>query len=332
MADAQIFSQRFPRNENKNDPYQILIQQNKEGAGQEDRLVQIHGFLPEQITFDVSAQYEAPYAQGINGAIPLFGSLARSLGVNLVTQAMTAQVWQGSTEINFQIPIVFQAENDAYLEVIKPIKELLKLTMPLDPNNGGLLEAPGPHIDLDKFQSSVNAVFNTTTPGPQQEISGNKFVDSILGGAQGIGDTIIGFGKNLIGQGQEVLGDVDKAGTFSAFAKLGVKGVKALRDSSNKGAVAFNRTLVNSIVNNISLYVGDFLYFPSVVITDVSQAYDILIAPDNNPYRATVNVTFKTFYIPTQADLDVMFQNRDQPSNDQSGLTPDAIRFGGGSV
>jgi hypothetical protein len=305
-ADPTIFAQRFENQRlNKNHPYRILIQQNKYGTGTEDRLVQIEGWLPEEITFDVSAQYEAPYAQGLNQSLPVIGQLSRALGVNLTTQAMTAQVWQGSTDINFQIPIVFQAETDAYRDVIEPVLNLLKLTMPIDSVGGGLLEAPGPHIDIDRLERSITDTVKTLTPGPQQE----KQIKEKIVGALG---SIDAFARSFIdaaGDASDYLASL-KNNTLGTLLKTGVKGAKFSQKAANEGAVAVNTALVNSIVNNISLYVGDFLYFPSVVITDVSQAYNILIAPDNNPSRATVNVTFRTFYIPTQRDLDIMFQQR----------------------
>lgn len=77
--------------------------------------------------------------------------------------------------------------------------------------------------------------------------------------------------------------------------------------AGNAVAKTLSASIVNSVVNNISLYVGQFLYFPSVVITDVSPTYDVILGPDKNPLRASVNVGIRTFYIPTSQDLDLMF-------------------------
>lgn len=303
-ADPQTFAQRFPNNRlNRNDPYRILIQQNKYGTGESDKLVQIVGWLPEQVTFDVSSSYEAPYAQGANQTLPIIGQLARALGVNLTTQAMTVQVWQGSSDINFQIPIVFQAEQDAYQDVIKPILDLLKLTVPIDNANGGLLETPGPHIDIDRLEASVTKTLKLDAPGPQQKQTVTDRIFGMLGSLTSGAKSVI----HAAGETTDFISDLS-TNTIGTLLTSGVKLTKALKDTANEGAVAINSSLVNAIVNNISLYVGDFLYFPSVVVTDVSQAYDVLIAPDNNPSRATVNVTFKTFYTPTQRDLDIMYQ------------------------
>jgi hypothetical protein len=39
----------------------------------------------------------------------------------------------------------------------------------------------------------------------------------------------------------------------------------------------------------------------------VSPTFDIIIIKDKNPVRATVNVMCRTFYLPTDRDIDIMF-------------------------
>ena len=77
--------------------------------------------------------------------------------MNLTTQALTAQIWQGGAFINFQLPFIFQAETSAEKDVMEPIKKLLRLTMPKDPSGGGILEAPGPHVDIKKLAENGGA-------------------------------------------------------------------------------------------------------------------------------------------------------------------------------
>lgn len=291
-ADTPTFAKRFPKQPGKAERYKVLIQ----SIHGDRQNIAIKGWLPEEVTFDISSQYEAPFSQGLNQMVPGFGQMARAFGVNLVTQAMTSQVWQGSSEINISIPLIFQAETNAYLDVIKPIKDLLKLTMPKDLAIGGLLEAPGPHIDIDKLRASIGEVVQNTVPGPQQTtVEATKSFFSSL--SQDITGAFSAGGK-MISAVQNPL---------VVIPQLVVEGTLGARDAANVGAVKLSTALINAIEDNISLYIGDFLYIPSVVITDVSQAYNVMIAPDGNPSRATVNVTFKMFYIPTQADLDTMF-------------------------
>jgi hypothetical protein len=300
MADPVTFAQKFQKQQGISEPYRVVIQSLREGPPQEN--ISIKAWLPEEITFDISAQYEAPFAQGFNASMPGFGQMARAFGVNLVTQAMTAQIWQGSSEMNISIPLIFQAESNAYLDVIKPIKDLLKLTMPRDSEagGGGLFTAPGPHIDITKLRKKLTDIDSTTTPAQQAE---QGVLDKTFAAATSLFNSTVSGAKTTAG----VLVNVYNEPLSTTFLKASSAVAESSYKAAAAGSVALNKTLVNSIVDNISLYIGNFLYIPSIVVTDVSQAFNIMIAPDGNPSRATVNVTFKMFYTPTQADLDTMF-------------------------
>lgn len=248
-----------------------VIAQEYQGSGGKGILVE--AWLPETVGMDVNANYDAPFAQGIANQVPEnVGALARFLGMSLTTQAFTVQVWQGGAFIEFQIPFIFQAESSPANDVMTPIKDLLKLTMPKDPSGGGLLEAPGPVIDLKRLSESGASAANA--------------ISSFAGGLSlsGLKDSFSEL----------------KSDTFGALSKF--------KNSAEQNiARPLSTAIVNSIKNNISLHIGKFLYLPSVVITDVSPTYDVMIGPDRNPIRATVNVNFRTFFIPTQNDIDVMF-------------------------
>lgn len=239
----------------------------------------VEAWLPETFMLDVNAKYEAPYEQGIGalGAMQGLSEMARFLGLSLTTQAMTAQVWQGGSFIDLSIPLVFQAETDAGRDVMFPIKQLLSLTMPKDPSGGGFLTAPGPRIDINKLAS--NGLEGVTKAFTDVKDSLGKVIGALA--------TPIDTGKKVVnGNSGFIQGSVDTA---------------------NNVARSLSSALVNSVVNNISLYVGKFLYFPSVVITDVSPTYDVILGPDMNPLRASVNVGLRTFYMPTSSDIDLMF-------------------------
>ena len=235
----------------------------------------VEAWLPETVGLDVNAQYEAPYAQGIGQLNEKVGELARFLGVSLTTQGLTAQIWQGSGEFIFTLPFVFQAEDSAANDVMLNIKRLLSLTMP-DGNEGGLLTAPGPHLDLKKLASNSGA--------------------EIVSRAMSLKE--VGFS-----------GGADKIkGTMQSASNMTLGGVLDSGASAiNKEIGALNQLIKSSVVNNISLYIGQFIYLPSVVITDVSPTFDVVLAEDKNPVRATVNVVFKSFFVPTKQDMEDMF-------------------------
>lgn len=247
-----------------------------------DQNIVVDAWLPETVGVDVNATYETPYAQGLGNTNEKLGAFAQFIGMNLTTQALTAQIWQGGAFINFQLPFIFQAETSAELDVMKPIKDLLRLTMPKDPSGGGILEAPGPHVDIKKLAQNGGA-----------------------GAAQAVSDFQQGGIKGMIDTAKQAL--TDPLGT-----------AVRVKDAANNVSQRVSQALVNSVVNNISLYIGQFLYFPSVVITDVSPTFDVTLDGSGKPTRATVDVSFRTFYVPTQNDIETMFANMQASDNPQN--------------
>ena len=230
----------------------------------------VEGWLPETMMMDVNAKYDPPFEQGLSsiGSMQGLGNMARFLGLSLTTQAMTAQIWQGGSFIDLSVPMVFQAETGAGQDVMTPIKNLLKLTMPQDPSGGGFLTAPGPRLDITKLP----------------------------------GNTVNSVGAALTGS---VSGTVDTAKDIAGGRYS--EALSKVTSGANKVAAEVSSAIVSSVVNNFILFIGQFLYFPSVVITDVSPTYDVIIGTDKNPMRATVNVGIRTFYMPTSGDIDTMF-------------------------
>lgn len=345
MADSSLFSQRFTRNQS-NHPYKVMIMANDgNGKSASTPPIVVTGWLPEEVNLDIGATYDATYGQGLNEKLPGIGALSKAFGVNLATQAMTVQVWQGGTELTFSISIVFQAESSAYNDVMFPIKQLLKLTMPKEPTPGGLLEAPGPHINIAKLKMPVNGKQEVSLPTPQQGATTpadpnnaggiSTISDGVISAAKTLGETagkvwqgvsgVLSSTTSALGSLAQVPGNMVSsvkgfmsegaiAGTINGVASFGASTASSLKGGASKALGALSSPLVAAIDGNISLYIGNFIFVPSVVITDVSPAFNVVLGPDQNPIRATVNVSFKMFYIPTQSDIDVMFWNEGKKS------------------
>jgi hypothetical protein len=58
---------------------------------------------------------------------------------------LTFQVWESSSPLEFNLQLLFDAENDAYEDVVKPIQNLQKLSMPYYWGAGFMLP-PGPSL------------------------------------------------------------------------------------------------------------------------------------------------------------------------------------------
>lgn len=260
-----------------------------------DLNVVVRASMPQEFMFDTSSSYEATFSQGLMGMLPAgIGTAAKAVGLQLATQAMSAQIWQGSSSNQFQIPLIFQVETDINRDVLEPLMKLMFLTVAREEDEGGLLSAPGPHIDLKSLVANIGTEIGEVGKGAM-----DSFTAARTTGATPILDKI----KNYGGRALSALTDTD----FTQF--VGVSGDIAL-DLKNKANATFgrgSRAITSSIKNNISLYIGRYMYFPSVVIKDVQQTHAVQPLRDGNYSRVDVTVAFETFFQPTQRDISVMF-------------------------
>lgn len=63
----------------------------------------------------------------------------------------------------------------------------------------------------------------------------------------------------------------------------------------------------SGVEGSISIAIGKFVYFDNVVIESVNSTFHSMMHSSGIPLRATVAVTFKTFFVPVSEDLDAMF-------------------------
>jgi hypothetical protein len=132
-----------------------------------DKNITIVANLPQEFSMDLGACYEEAFSQGLSGLLSGNGMLSeiagksmKMLGLQLTTKALTAQVWQGSTEISFSLPLIFQVESDSERDIQKPLRDLYSLVLPEEKEAGGLLEAPGPRVDLNKLQQNSGSLMD----------------------------------------------------------------------------------------------------------------------------------------------------------------------------
>jgi hypothetical protein len=71
---------------------------------------------------------------------------AKAMGIETKNRASSAQVWQSSDPMGFNIPFTFVAKTDAKKDVADKVRNLLKLTAPSLAVGGFALQAPGPTI------------------------------------------------------------------------------------------------------------------------------------------------------------------------------------------
>lgn len=120
--------------------------------------------LDESFGLSLRSEWSAPYANAMSDALDRGAArsderngnnrtsakldIARrgadAMGWKDQNKSTTAQVWQSSTPISFNIPFTFIAQTDAKIEVQDKVMNLLKLTAPSE--KLGMIQAPGPTI------------------------------------------------------------------------------------------------------------------------------------------------------------------------------------------
>lgn len=126
--------------------------------------------LPENFTIGINSTWEAPLPGMVAGALPSLlnilpggggaASAAEKYGAGMAqlaglgaapkTQKMSTLLWQDTSPLEFNIPIIFTAEEDARQDVMIPIVSLMKLSAPMGVSDLTVLMSPGPDILRDK--------------------------------------------------------------------------------------------------------------------------------------------------------------------------------------
>ncbi len=252
---------------NNNPNYTVIIKQTADPSQKGTKGIEIVAPMPDSFMFDTKSEYATPYAQGLfggsSGMMAQLGKVAGQLGgMRLTSQALTAQLWQGSTETSLSLELEFHAETDPDLDVRQPILALMRMaTASIDPTSG-LLTSPGPSITLDSAGAVASGLFSAT--------------------------------KNTVTGQPPKQGALVGEGTTNATAVSG--SVKSLKET---------------IRNQISIQIGRYAFFDSVVISNVQKTYSHQIDSKTGlPMHAKVSFTFSPLFLVVQSDLTNIFGSR----------------------
>ena len=249
--------------------------------------ITVDAMMPESFQLSTSAQYAAPFADMLDkvkgaDAVKKTGS---AFGYSLTTKILSAKVWQGASETSFTLNLIFQAEKDEIKEVIEPITKLHLLTVPRTDFEGGLLKAPGPHLKASVLPDVIS---------------------SALGGVYNVGSSAFGAVTDAVKSWS------GGSSTFTDIASAGAnKFVGSLKDS----ITGLSNSIGSNVVNQVSLQIGRFLLFDSVIIRDVTVSH--ILQPvgkgygvsSGNMQRASVDVQFETFFNLTADDIGKIWIN-----------------------
>lgn len=267
-----------------NPKYKVFIQ--SVNSTDPSASVNVVANIPESFMYDTAANYEAPFSAGLLGERGgLTSQVVKAVsGSQGLIQAMTAQVWVGSNQSEMSLELEFHAHSDPYAEVFSPIMQLMRLVTPIESDGIGVLRSPGPNLD-----------------GVLGEIA-----SSALSMGFGGGDDSLEFGEESVEM-------TDPSTTYSANDSQQLSVNSVLSGVGNTMNVDNYR---HKISNQISIQVGGFAFFPSVVVTHVQKTYQSAVdAASGLPFYAKVSIRFKPLFMVIDKDLPKMFPTQNASTN-----------------
>jgi len=103
----------------------------------------VNAWLPNTFQFNL----EQSWKNIIGGGAPeiINAIMEMATGRNVYSQYLTARVWTGSNPLAFRLPLHFVARRSSQGEVIKPIKQLMKMSLPVRSGSWTVFP-PGPSV------------------------------------------------------------------------------------------------------------------------------------------------------------------------------------------
>ena len=289
--------------------YQVLIISNRTTNNNSlPPVTSVRAYLPEKISLNVDAGYAMPGGDsGFFNSNNAADKIAHTIGFSGLVKEMSMKVWTTTSGIGISLPLVFVAGetlNGNNGDLITPILQLFGLNTPSQGFANSLIP-PGPTVSLTK---------------------------SLAQNLTNVGSAITGFVDNLTGQTRTPPAQPSNGTNTVAPAKgnvgttLGTQPVPTTLQQFN--AAAQNSQGSGDMVafdNQISIYIGNFLYFPNVVITGVNPDFDMVLDANGIPIQATVSVSFETMFSPTIEDLYKIFY-RNIAVNSSGGSSPSSAQ------
>jgi hypothetical protein len=304
-------------------PAYLVYIQSYGAPGSGSPVVSVTAPIPEDVMFDVESTYEMKLPQGPDKGI--LGSAMAALGMRLTVQALTAQLWSGSTTGDLSINLEFHTESDPVADVRTPIVNLMKLVTPSTNSSSGILQSPGPQLDLKQLlqiakdaASQGASIFSTIGSGVGTQSGFSS--GSLLNGLGGLSGSSTQATNQLITQSAMVNSNLQTPDGTN------VSNFQVPTQNPSIGTAAYWKTQVS---NRISIQIGNYMLFDNVVITRLTQTFmSNFDATTGLPHHVKVGLTFRPMFIITQQDLDNIYLNPGQnttPGNNNYGFSMNGL-------
>lgn len=261
--------------------------------------IEILAYLGEDVSMSFSNDWDTPFAN----VLEKFGTVAALAGYSTATQAMTTKIWKGANMGEIQLPLTFVTRTDSMTDVMQPICDITRLSMP-GIDKTGFFTSPGPSLSISDEATAL--------------LTGDTENSAIATGGQNLAGATKDMAVAPVNVAQTVTSSNTNAGTTSSSAgavqntaevepsKMEVATAQAKEGTEGlKGAVGAVTSMTNAVKvkNKIMLKIGKAILFDSVVIIDVSKAFKVVMDVNGRFMQATVNVTFSLHQTPSADDI-----------------------------
>lgn len=261
----------------------------------------IYGNLQPNFQINLSASYNSPFNTDIGGAI--LNAVQISSGLQAKNKAQTIQIWQGSEIPLFQLTINLETINDVNKDIRDKILTLMSFIVASEDKTTQMIRAPqmlnydaliNSASKLSENKNKSNPQVKTTSSTPASNEPMPVALADNAGASNNTESTSGGGVMSLISKGiswfPEQLTDSSKAPSEKD-------------DKTDDTQESIADTVQKFADGTVHIRIGNYLDFPSCVITDVS--FDVKSIMDYSagyPQSVEVQLTFKPLMLPTIED------------------------------
>ena len=243
----------------------------------------IWGRLPEEFGIDLSSTYSDQYQYSGEGIID-----AVSLGLTgrvLTLGQFSAARWTGTTGLEFSLEVTFQAETDANLDVMRPVKILQQLAIPSRSSihQEGVFDSEANQIRNEARLPSQGGEEGSSERGPESPIGPDSY--------------------------REAIGSLDGI-DWQNFS------------IQPPGPIPFGTRRVREDADNVTINIGGVLTIPKVIITQVGTTFSGILSQGRQhlPISAVCSLEFQSA-VPTATDLlEIIYAGRQTASSEATGV------------
>ena len=293
----------------QNRKYTVLITKHN-AIHDRNAVLTIVGAVPKEFMVEHGSTWASPWGGGLMGKGFAGDLMAIMKGNRLLTQTLSLQVWQGSADdTSFSVAFDLIAYDDAELDVMKPLRDLMSLVLPRLDEATGFMLSPGATIKpsvLAALGSGLGTLVGegAAAVGAAIATGANKALELTKSKLSSQGsDSIDAQSRRMLNGEGSTFGGIARETADNSYA--------GASNAIAKSGLGLKKTIEAQMENIIQVNIGDWFEMENCVITDVKHTLSSqLPGQDGGVLHATVSVTFRPMFALTDKDMDTLLRGK----------------------